>query len=267
MSLASCVYEGVVRHRRLTPRAHAFEMPVYMMYLDLSEMDRVFAGHPAYSTRRPAPVRFRRSDYLGDASVPLDAAVRDAVAAETGARPEGPVRLLTHLRHFGYCFNPVSFYYCFDRDGERVVSIAAQITNTPWKERHTYVMTPDVSADVRRPMRFSFEKAFHVSPFMPMTQRYDWAFGTPGDRLAVRMRNSPLDRAATEPAAPRDRAFDAVLSLRRLELTRASLTRVLWRYPMLTSKVVGRIHYEALRLWLKRVPVHAHPRKKEVGRA
>ena len=138
--MQSCLYNGWVRHRRFAPRAHAFRYRLFMAYLDLTELDHVFRGRWFWSTRRPALAWFRRADYLGNPSVPLDQAVRDAVERDTGMRPRGPIRLLTHLRYFGHGFNPVSFYYCFDPADTRVETIVAEITNTPWAERHAYVL-------------------------------------------------------------------------------------------------------------------------------
>ena len=123
---ASCIYEGSVRHRRTGLVEHEFRYPLFMMYLDLDELPELFDGHPLWSARRPAPAWFRRADYLGDPAVPLAQAVRDTVAQRAGERPEGPVRMLTHLRYFGHCFNPVSFYYCFDGDGDRVTAVVAE---------------------------------------------------------------------------------------------------------------------------------------------
>ncbi|MCF5919459.1 DUF1365 domain-containing protein, partial [Xanthomonas perforans] len=128
--LRSAIYTGWVRHRRFMPKALHFRHRLFLMYLDLSELDQVFARRWLWSVGRANLAQFRRSDYLGDARIPLDQAVRDCVQTHTGERPEGAIRLLTHLRYFGHVFNPVSFYYCFDRhDGLRW--IVAEITNTP----------------------------------------------------------------------------------------------------------------------------------------
>ncbi len=140
MSTASAIYEGVVAHRRSEPREHAFSYRVLMMYLDLGELPQLFDGNLLWSSRWPALGWFRRSDYLGDAGVPLDQAVRELVVERTGYRPEGPVRVLTNVRCFGHCFNPVSFYYCFDPAGEEVEAVIAEVTNTPWGERQRYVL-------------------------------------------------------------------------------------------------------------------------------
>ncbi len=247
--LASAVYEGVVSHRRHTPKTHAFQYRVAQLYLDLDELDRVFRGHWFWSTRRPALAWFRRADYLGDPSVPLDQAVRDCVERDSGVRPRGPIRLLTHLRYFGYVFNPVSCYYCYHADGLRLDYIVAEITNTPWGERHAYVLPVEAAQTHGRALHWSFPKTFHVSPFMAMDRGYVWRFTLPADDLCVHM----------EVLSEGEREFDATLILQRRAFNGASLARVLWRYPLMTARVIGAIHWQALRLWLKRTPVHDHP--------
>lgn len=218
-----------------------------MMYLDLAELPAALEGHWLWSARRPAVARFHRADYHGDPTLPLDDAVRRTVEAQSGFRPKGPIRLLTHLRYYGYCFNPVSFYYCFDPDGARVDAILAEVTNTPWGERHAYVLprTPAMNGV----MRFRFAKRLHVSPFMPMDQRYDWRFSPPARRLAVHMENHDQDGMI----------FDATMSLARRELSGRTLARALLAYPWMTASVFTAIHWNALKLRLKGNPVHTHP--------
>jgi len=231
----SAIYRGWLNHRRFAPRPHEFSYALFMAYLDLAEADTAFRRHWLWRT----VARFRREDHLGDPSVSLDQAVRDLVQRQTGRRPEGRIRLLTHLRYFGYCFNPVSFYYCFD--GDKVETIVAEVNNTPWGERHCYVL------DGKWDLRFRTAKAMHVSPFMPMDVGYEWRFTVPGERLGVGM------------ALERDggKLFDATLALSREPIS----NRVLLRLPFMTLKVIAAIHWEALKLWLKGVPVHTHPAK------
>lgn len=248
-ALHSAVYEGVVRHRRHDASPHEFRYRVAQLYLDLDELDRVFARRWFWSVRRRNLAEFRRSDYLAPPDRPLADAVRDHVARATGRRPRGPIRLLTHLRYAGYVFNPVSFYYGFDDDDARLDYVLAEITNTPWSERHAYLLCADAATHHGRALHWSFAKAFHVSPFQPMDCAYDWRFTPPGENLHVHM-NLLRDG---------QRTFDATLHLTRRPLTGAALARVLLRYPLMTWQVISAIHWQALRLWLKRAPVHAHP--------
>ncbi len=199
--------------------------------------------------RRRALAWFRRADYLGDAGISLDDAVRVRVAQSLGKRPAGPIRMLSQLRNYGHCFNPVTFYYCYDAAGLHVETIVAEITNTPWRERHSYVLPVSAQGPPGAPMQFDLAKRFHVSPFMPLDLAYRWQFSAPGDRLAVHMEN----------LRGSERVFDATLNLVRQPITSTALAFVLLRFPLSTVRVLVAIHWQALRLWLKRVPVHTHP--------
>jgi DUF1365 family protein len=191
---------------------------------------------------------FRRRDHLGDPRQPLDESVRRLVHERLGSRPEGPVRLLTHLRYFGHCMNPVSFYYCFDASGRTVEATVAEVHNTPWNERHCYVLGAG-HADPRG-RRYRFDKVFHVSPFMSMEQTYEMRIGDPAPRLLVHMENHEGGR----------QLFDATMVLEERAMTAAQRRRVLIRHPFMTPKVLAAIYWQALRLRLKGCPFHPHPK-------
>ena len=172
------------------------------------------------------------------------------VERHTGVRPSGAVRLLTHLRYAGYVFNPVSFYYCHDAGGA-LEAVIAEITNTPWNERHAYVL-PIAAAQRRGALwQWDFDKSFHVSPFLPLERRYQWRCSAPQERLRVHM----SVRQGEQPE------LEAHLELARRALTGPNLARVLWRYPLMSTQVIGAIYWQALRLWLKRAPVYDHPHR------
>jgi DUF1365 family protein len=252
MNLESCIYEGHVRHRRFAPVANQFRYRVFLMYLDLAELPTLFNDRLLWSADRVNLAYLRRRDHLGDPLVPLDRAVRDLVEERTGMRPGGPIRLLTHLRYFGYCFNPASFYYCFNPARERVDAIVVQIHNTPWGDEYCYVLEEAHNEyPAPRFKRFQLPKAFHVSPFMPMDIWYDWRFKEPGKTLNVHFMNYVGGQ----------KIFDATLTLARREITPRNLTRVLLSYPPMTLKVVTMIYWQALRLWLKGAKFYVHPKK------
>jgi len=240
--LHSAIYEGFVRHRRILPKAHEFTYQVFMMYLDLDELEQVFALSPFWSASKPALARFRRSDFLGPEEQPLDEAIRDLVLKEAGERPVGPIRLLTNLRYFGFSINPISCYYCFDQQ-EQLRYIVAEVTSTPWRERVHYVIPCNSSHQSHR-----FAKRMHVSPFMPMNMTYGWRSRTPGRSLSIHLQNWHDG----------EEAFNATVALHRVEISSASLGRSLQRYPFMTFKVAIAIYWQALKLFLKRMPLFRH---------
>ncbi len=251
----SAIYEGWVRHRRFEPVDHSFRYRFFLAYLDLAELPGVLDPFPLYSARRRAPARFRRSDYLGDPTRPLDQCVREVVAASGAPAPTGPVRLLTGLRYLGHCFNPVSFYYCFDPTGRRVENVVAEVENIPWGERHAYVLergdrTGQVLAD-------ELQKNHHVSPLMGMDQTYSFRASEPGERLQVHIESRPDDGGP--------KTFDATLSLRRRELSRPLMLGLLARYPAMSLQVVAKIYAQAARLKLKGARYHPHPGAEVAG--
>ncbi len=241
--MRSCLYEGRVRHGRSAPVRHVFEYGLCLLYLELDELETVFRGRWLWSSRRPNVAWFRRADYLGDPGVSLDQAVRDLVEARTGSRPAGPIGVLTQVRTLGHVFNPVSFYYCWDPSRSRVEVVVAEIENTPWRERHAYVVRAG------EPVRF--EKDFHVSPFMDMDLAYEWRFSDPAERLEVSMRSESPEHGGF---------FRATLSLERRSISGPALARALVLHPLQPLRVVLGIYWNALRLWWKGAPFFPHPR-------
>jgi len=249
--MQSCIYRGWVRHRRYGEPEHDFRYRLFMVFLDLQELDRLRGRLLLWSARRFAPVRFRRDDHLGDPSRPLDECVRELVAARTGRRPGGRIFLLSHLAYFGHSFNPVSIYYCMGAGDDEMEAVVLEVNNTPWGEQHCYVLAGDSLRPAAGGRRAGFDKDFHVSPFLPMDMRYQCYFSRPGEMLSVAM-NDFQDG---------ELRLQASMVLRRRPLTDRELAVALLRYPFMTLKVVAGIHWEALRLWLKRARYVPHPGK------
>jgi DUF1365 family protein len=261
----SAIYYGSIRHRRLREPKREFRYRLALAYIDLEELPTLLAGR--LLAARPGLVRFRRRDYLGEEHVPLAQSVRDLVAARTGTRPSGPIRLLANLNTFGHCFNPVSFYYCMDDPSKAesvqavtgesgsarvgspgaVQAVVAEVTNTPWGERHSYVLAR--ASEPATVLSGSFPKALHVSPFMGMDARYDWRVSEPAETLSVHIESSTQERLV----------FDATLSMRRRELTRAALAALSARYPAAAMRTLALIYSQALRLKLSGAPTYPHP--------
>ena len=248
----SAIYEGWVAHRRRGPVPHSFRYRVFMPLFDLSELPELLDPIPLWSARRPAPARFRCEDFLDDSPLPLVEMARDLSLDRIGRRPAGAVRLLANPRYLGVGFNPVSFFFLHGNDGSSVEAVVAEVTNTPWGERHSYVLdgrARDSSGEIRA----GFEKAMHVSPFQPMEQRYEISVNTPGEELRVAIRS--LEGGSE--------VFTAMMALRRRELTRARMVGLLLRYPPSTMATLARIYANATRLRLKGARFHPHPRSAE----
>lgn len=247
----SCLYAGVVRHQRRDKVGHGFGYRLFSFCLDLDEIPVLTQKGSVLAPRWWKPIRFVRGDYLGGAGCDLADSVRNEVARLSGERPVGSIRMWTSLRTFGYAFNPVTFYYCHRPDG-RLHGVLAQITNTPWGQRHCY-WTPADGSGERAHARM--EKAFHVSPFQPMGQEYEWRFSSPGEALTVHMQNREGGEVV----------FEASLSMQRAPLDAPTLRRLWMRHPWTTAKVILAIHWNAVKLWWKGATFHAHPDKRKAA--
>ena len=243
MNTLSAVYRGQVRHRRYGPRAHHFSYALYMLALDLDELDILDAQSRLFSCERFAPLSFRRSDYLGDPKLALKEAVLQEVTRLGGdAESLERVLMLGQVRCFGLYFSPINVFFCYQ--GEQARYALLEVHNTPWNERHCYLV------DLER--MDPTDKAFHVSPFMSMAMQYHWRIippqiESPGKRVLVHIENRNPELL-----------FDATLSVRRHDFARTALKAALLQWPMMTLTIVRGIYWQALRLFLKRIPYHPH---------
>ena len=241
----SAIYQGYLRHRRFLPTEHRFSYQVFMMYLDLDELDEVLALSPLWSKRRFRPARFERSDFLGDPSMPLKQAVCERIHEETGVWHEGRVCMLANWRYFGFNINPIACYYCFDQ-AQALQYLVVEVTNTPWGERQSYVLHCDPK---QRFQRKKFSKSMHVSPFNPMDMNYRWCSNLPRQMLTLNLETECDDEIHV----------DATMALKRRELSSSALSGILLQYPWMTAKVAVLIYWQALKLWFKRNPIYDHP--------
>ena len=245
------LYWGTISHQRHTPFKRFFSYPIFMAYIDISSLASTMKPSLLWNINKPALVSFKRKDYHGDPDLDLDSAVRKTLHEKTGKVFKGPIRLLTHLRYFGHCFNPVSFYYCFDDLDQKVEAIMAEVTNTPWKERHAYIIEEQAENNTRTGFIASPKKQLHVSPFWGMDHDYEWFFSQPEDSLNVKMKNFKDG----------EKVFNVSLDLKRRAFSNAGLVKAISRFPFITLMVVYRIHWQAFMLYIKRAPFFTHPDK------
>ena len=250
-ALESAIYRGKVRHRRFLPTQHEFEYPLFMFLFSAREIDTVLSRFWQLSRYPLSLARFRRADYIGQPEDSIEQSVKQKIAELGGTDPrqvQGEVFMLIHLRYFGFYFSPLNVYYL--RTAGEFRYLLAEVSNTPWNERHYYLQ------DLRQMQ--PHDKQFHVSPFNPMQQQYRWQIVPPDaghGRCSIHLQCHTLQ----DPS--RARVFDATVRLDRVELNRAELRRVLVTTPMQTLSVVSAIYWQALKLYLKGTPLHTHPRK------
>ena len=255
--MQSAIYKGVVMHRRYRPKIHQFRYQLFMMYLDLDELPYLFEPYWLWSYEKSNWASFWRRDHIGSPSQSLSDYIRGFIQTEVGLKPTGPIRLLTHLRVFGYCFNPVSFYYIFNSADTELEYIVAEVCNTPWGERHCYLLHAG-NQETELKHSYRIQKKLHVSPFMTMDYEYQIQFSVPssepgsepGSELAITMRNfknKSLD-------------FEAKLILKRQEINSKNLTKILIKHPAMTLRIISAIYWQALKLFIKRVPFINHPK-------
>jgi predicted NAD/FAD-binding protein/DUF1365 family protein len=251
----AAVCDGTVFHRRTSPARHEFGYRVSYVWLDPDDPDALAAVHPLWSANRPAPARFRRRDYGTDPVGSLADAARDELGRVLGHRPGGPVRMLTQVRRWGWLFNPITVYVVWDAaaggSGTDPVGAVLEVTNTPWKERHRY---PLALARDGAWLRATADKRLHVSPFLDERHRYDVRLR--GDDRRLHLRIGVIPAGADQPI------LETGVTVGRVPADRRTLTLALFRRVGSTHRVSLGIHWQALRLWARRVPFIAHPSKR-----
>ena len=238
----------------LSSKAHHFRYHTFMMYLDLDELPLLFNNCRFWSYEKNNIANFKRADYYGNTSKPLKNEIIQLVLTQTGLAPQGRICLLTNMRYFGHCFNPVSFYFCFKADGLSLQAIVTHITNTPWGENYAYVHDFNKEKIIKKTKNgdlttFKLNKQFHVSPFMPMDIQYEWGFNFSNNQIFVHMKNCQENIEL----------FNATLALQRQEISASALNAALFCYPFMTIKVVAGIYWNAFLLMCKRVSFYSHP--------
>ncbi len=247
--MQSCFYAGVVTHQRATPVPHYLRYKVSMAYLDLDETE-VLKKRGRLSRRRFSLGTFDESDHVFGQHGAIKQALRQFLARNHGLQLEGPVRLLTQLRVLGLYFSPLNLYYCFDSDGSRVVAVVAEVSNTPWNQRHHYVLCSGNQIANADRLEYYHPKQFHVSPFMPMEMAYSWRLSVPTKELSVRIETQRDDQPI----------MTAAMELERLELSPANLRRLAFRTPAAPVQILSGIYYQAFKLWWKKCPYYPHPK-------
>lgn len=248
--MQSCIYEGLVTHRRRTPISHRFRYRLFMVYLDLDELPALVGNAKILRGRQHSVCTFLRSDHLFDSKRALAEELRAVIHKQTKQTSCGPIRLLTQLRYFGYYMSPLNLYYVFDEGDKQIEYVVAEVNNTPWNERHCYVLWNGNRRNGDDKLSFAHPKNFHVSPFMPMDMEYRWRLSEPGSNLKVHLANHRQSKPV----------FHASMTLRRRELSRRELRRMTIRYPVMTARIAASIYYQALKLWWKSCPFYTHPK-------
>jgi len=246
----SCIYEGSVTHSRHQPRQHRFTYRLFMVFLDLEELSTTVGRGKLISDRKISPRSFLRRDHLFDEASSLERELRELVRVEAGIETNGPIRLLTQLRYFGYFLSPLNLYYLLNDTGQHIQAVVAEVNNTPWGERHCYVLSDQNRDGDAGSLRFSHPKAFHVSPFMGMEMQYQWSLSPPSENLSVHVANIEND----------SKLFEVGMTLTRHELTSAQLRRMTFRFPWMTAQIGTAIYFQALKLWWKKCPFYNHPK-------
>jgi DUF1365 family protein len=236
-------------HRRVRPRRHRLRYSIFSFLFDLDELDALNNRLRLFSRNRFNLFSFYDDDFGFKKGKPLKLQIEDLLR-EAGLQPNGgPVRLLAIPRILGYAFNPLNVYFCYDKDGGSLVAIVCEVNNT-FGERHAYVLVAEPqSAGSDGAMRCTCAKMFYVSPFIGMDLAYDFRIAPPDESVTIAIRGFNDEGTL----------ITAVHSAHRVELSDGALARTLASHPLMAIKVIGGIHWEALKIWLKGVGLQKRP--------
>lgn len=240
----SGLYQGEVRHRRFQTCSHSFSYNMFFLALDLDELDCI-ERIGWFTKERFSPLSFRRSDYLGDNKEPLKRSVWNKVEELGGENLRQRVLFVGQVRCFGFYFSPINLYYCYNKEDE-LTYLLAEVSNTPWNQTHYYLI--NINSDK------VIDKAFHVSPFLNLEMKYHWFIKAPSQHLSLHLENRGLDKE-------QKKIFDATIAMTKKELNRKNIQNQVISIPMMTVKIVYGIYWQAMKLFLKRIPFVPYPEK------
>lgn len=241
------IYSGHLRHRRFLPKKHQFSYGLFMFCFDLANIDTALKGSRYISIERFNWFTFKRNNYLNDSALSLDDYARELVKKQFGVYPAGKIYLLTQLSCFGYCFNPISLFFIFDEFNKNLEYLILEVTNTPWGERHRYVLR-HLATPKSEIYSYQFNKEFHVSPFMSMNYSYQLKLKLNKEKIVVHMENY----------RDGEKHFDATLTLTGQK--NHAIKKVFLRHPFISYKITTAIYWQALKLWIKGFPFYGHPK-------
>lgn len=255
--LKSGIYKGLVSHRRFTPKTHSFSYRMFLLAIDLDELPQLTKMGAWFKNNRFAPLNLRSSDYLSHKVQLTKLDVWNKVHSLGGEIKPERVLFIGQLRCFGLYFSPINMYYCFDAQ-DNLQYLLAEVSNTPWNERHYYLIPtrpvdPSCENEKKSVQKLISNKTFHVSPFMDLNMQYQWIIKSPDKRLVLHIQN--LDLSSGE------KVFDASLNMQRMDFTNANLRNCIVNIPMMTLKTLWGIYWQAMKLFLKGVPYVAHAKK------
>ena len=241
----SGLYVGETFHQRFRPKQHKFRYRIMMFLLDLDEIKTLSREITLFSSTKFNWIRFKRSDFLKNRGTCLKTEALDTMSKLADKALTGKVYLLSPLRILGIYFSPVNFYYLQNEAGQ-FTHMLAEVSNTPWNERHCYLVDLENQQDTA--------KCFHVSPFNPVDMQYRWHIKAPGETL-----NLKLD------CHQEHKDFSAAIALKRTEISNFSMLKSLLQFPHMTLKTLWGIYWEALKLFVKKVPIYDHPKNSQTG--